>query len=414
VTEIAEVLGESGGMTHDPFAGQEVSPGQSYAGITFSASRFVLLALAEKILPIVPNRDYQPVLRNIAVRVAANGLRFAGTDLELMVIVSTELSECKDIDPAAYQDILLPAKTLAQILKQAPEGDVTIRVSGDEAEVDAGDSRWRIKLSTAIADFPKIPELLVPAATAPRVPFLAAIKGVRHAISKAGTKPNLSQVAIAKGSDGVMQVIASDGQRCACIPLPDFPQAMRIPAASTPTAVDELVRMLSSSEAENFGVGSYGDKLVFFIDSVTLTVDPLTWEFPDMEAQFLKPAMLNNQLLEVSRADLIQAIHRVMITADSATSAIGLRLDNGQVVLYARDSKQNYSQATLSAEWQGGERLLVLNFQALLDMLAVYSQPTCKFLLGKDHGKRKASVLLSSDAFIGITTQMTGHLLGYT
>jgi DNA polymerase III subunit beta len=414
VTEIAEVLGESGGMTHDPFAGQEVSPGQSYAGITFRASRFVLLALAERILPVVPNRDYQPVLRNIAVRVTQGALRFAGTDLEMMVIVSTELSECRDIHPGAYQDILLPAKTFAQILKQAPEGDIAVSVAGDAAQVDAGDSSWRIKLSTAIADFPAIPELLVPSAAAPRAPFLAALKGVRHAISKAGTKPNLSQVSIAKGADGSMQVVASDGQRCACIPLPDFPLPMRIPAASTPTAVDELVRMLSSSEAETFGVGSFGEKLVFFIDSVTFTVDPLSWEFPDVDAQLLKPAMANNQLLEVSRADLIQAIHRVMITADSATSAIGLRLDDGQVVLYARDSKQNYSQATLSAEWQGGERLLVLNSQALLDMLAVYSQPTCKFWLGKDHGKRKASVLLSSDSFTGITTQMTGHLLGYT
>lgn len=412
MTEISTVLGEAG--VADPFAGHTAAAPAGYAPFSFTSKRFALVGLCEKAIPVVPSRDYQPVLSNFMVRVSAQGLRFAATDLELMITVHSPVVQVDGIADGAYQDVVLPARRLLAILREAPEGEVTITVSADSALITAGQASWTIKLSSDGNDFPAIPGLSeVTLHETPRQALVTALKAVRHAVSKAGAKPRLSQVDIRKATDGVMKVTASDGPRFAQVPLPGFPVAMRIPAAGTPAATDELVRMLTASEAETIQVGFLAKKMVFSFDSTVFTVDPLQEDFPDVETLLLAPAMMNDQSLTVDRSELVQAVHRVRVNADRESSAIGLKLTPGKMTVFARDTYQNQAEETIDAGWTGGTRQLVVNYAFLLDMLSVYSGASCQFRLGKDVGKRRSALLLRDDKFTGVLTQMVASLLGY-
>lgn len=417
--DIADVLGETEEDFHvsDPFAGQVPASAASYTPFGFTAKRFVLSGLAEKAGAVAPSRDYQPVLKHFSVRVSSAGLRFVATDLQLMVQASSPSVVTDGIPEGSSRTVLLPARRLLTILREAPEGDVSVRVSGDKAVITAGTASWELKLTADEADFPSIPEISsLTLHETSRGPLLHALRTVRHAVSRAGSKPHLSQVDIRVGGGTggeQMRVTASDGPRFAQIALPGFPEPMRISAAGTPSAVDELIRMLGASEAETVRAGRDGEKLTFAIDSVIFTSAMLQQDFPDMGKQLLEPALANKDELVVDRAELTAAVNRVRINADRSTSVIGLMVRPGEVTVYARDAAKNGAEQTIGATWSGPERTLVVNHQYLLDMLKVHQGSSCSFWLGKDTGKRKTSVLLRDAKFTGIISQMAGSLVGY-
>jgi DNA polymerase III subunit beta len=429
---ITDVLGETAGQVDiDPFAGSLPAVAASYSGFAFTCQRFVLHDLLNKVAPVIPAREgYQTVLNNFHIQAAPGMLRVTGTDMELRIVASTPAvmvtSACKygheyesDCAPhcAEVPPVVLAAKRLLAIIKEAPDGEVTVAVKGDMATVTAGTASWELKLSSDGRDYPAPPDLdAVEWKETARMPLLGALRSVRYAVSRNGTNASLAQVDIrVRESDGRPCLTACDRTRFAQVPLPGFPLQMRIPAAGSPSAVDELVRLLSGSESGSVRVGISGGRLFFAVDSTVFVVSQLPDEFPDVWHLLLEPAMANDEKLTVKRDDLRGAIRRVRINADDATSAIGLTLAEGRLTVFARDKSHNQAEAAVEAIWEHPERTLVVNHQFLDQMLSVHPSGECVLRLGRSVGKRGSAVLLLDEGSgaTGIINQMSGSLLGY-
>lgn len=415
---IAQVLGEDGQSVPDPFAGQLPAVSASYAPFSFTASRFVLEALARRAVPVIPSRDFQPVLRNFLAVAGPGWLRLSATDLELAVVATTRAVQLTASDESkAPFKVVLPARRLLTVLTEAPEGDVTIAVSGQTARVTAGTAVWELRLSSDGADYPAIPDPdSCELSKIPLQPFLRALRTVRYAVSK--TKPSLMQVEIRESSvrPGSALVTGCDIARFSQARIDGLTLALRIPAAGTPAAVDELIKMLDASPEETISVGTSGTSLVFVVGSVVFMASQLPHEFPDVEGQLLRSALENTGRLVTDRAELAAAIRRTRITADPETSAIGLRLAKGSVTAFSRDKNGNTAEETIPAEWDGGDRTLVVHHQFLTDMINVHPSPSCTFRLGNDVGRRRSPLLLSDEdaGVTGIVQQMAGaSLVGY-
>jgi DNA polymerase-3 subunit beta len=398
---ISEVLGEAG--TADPFAGTPSPSGLSYESFSFVTRSHVLSALCERAASVVPARENLPVLRNFHVSVGPDRLSVRATDMELSVVATSPAVEAGSSHVA-----VLPARKLLAILKEVPDGEVGVAVSGDRAVVTAGSARWNLHLVDAPGDYPAMPDLSSAGLTkVSRDDLLKALRSVRHAVCRNGSLPMLMMVCIADG-----KVTACDNSRLAQASLAGFPD-MQIPAGGSPSAVDELLRLLAGSAATEVSAGQTDSALVFTAGAYTLIAGKMPVQFPDVESQIMRPALTNAEQLSAGREELARAVRRVRINADPETSAIGLELGKDAITVVSRDKAGNTSDESVEASWAGGERTLVVNHQFLADLLAVWPSPQLTISLGKDKARRRSAVL-ARDAGSGLTAvlqQMAASLL---
>ena len=377
-----------------------------YKPFTFTAKRLVLAALADRAISVVPAREVVPVLKYFQVQVAPGKLQLAATDLELSVLAATPA-----VTTDAAQTLVLPARKLLAILREAPDGDVTVEVAGDRATVRAGHASWSLVLEDA-SSYPPLPDPAeVELHPVNRAALAAVLRNVRHAVGRDSGRPPLMQVDIAAADDGSAAVTACDGTRFARTTLHGFPVSMRLPSG----ALDDLVKMLESSELDQIHIGETGPALVFRIGETVFLASRLQAKFPDVEKLLLKPAEGNNLLLTADKAELTSAIRRVRINADESTSAIGLRLAKDQLTVIARDTHGNRAEESIAAGWEHGDRLVVVSHQFLSDMVAVHPSAQLRFWLGPEAGKKHPVIALKDEdtGTIGVIYQMTASLVGY-
>lgn len=347
----------------------------------FTAKRFHLLQLMERAAAVVPGKNIYPLLSNFLVTVSPGRIQVAATDMELTMLSSSELVTC-----SGEGRLLLPAKRLLSILREAAEGDVTVQAGKGTARVTAGHASWELVLQPA-GDYPPLPAPEdIEFAEVKRRDLLWALSKVKGAASRDGTNPRLMAISISGGS-----VIAASHVRLHKAKLAGFPLDILIPIG----AVDDLTRLLTGCQQESVGVGEAKHVLAFRIGSDVFTAGKLASEYPDMESRLLKsPLLSNGKRLTVDKGDLTAAVKRVRITADPETSAIVLRLAPGKVTVTSRDKNRNTASEEIPATWTDRELLVVVNHESLTDLMSLADGPQVTFRLGADAGKRRSPVVL--------------------
>jgi DNA polymerase III subunit beta len=369
--------------------------------ITFSSKRFVLEGLCSLAASVVPTREGgYPLLSNFLVDVSPERLRVAATDLDLSLLAESEL-----VSAEGTARLLFPAKRMTAILREVAEGDITIEVKQAVAHIRAGSTSWSIRLQPAL-EFPALPD---PAAAefheVSRAKFLKTLLDVKPAIGRDGTNIKLMVVDVAGG-----RFTACDGGRLHRVAFEGFPLDMRIPAG----AVTELCRILKDADTETVGVARNEQLLLFRVGDYVFTAGDASWAYPNMDTQVLVPALENKRKLTVNTAALAAAVRRVRINADAETSAIGLRISKGAVVVTTRDKAGNGASEEIEAGWDGNApRLAVVNHQFLTDLLLLCPGPAAELWLPSD-GRGTKPILLRGDetGVTGVIQQMPASLIG--
>lgn len=366
----------------------------SNTNVSFTLKKFVLAALLDKAASVIPSRDVMPVLRNFQIEAGPQRLRVTATDLELSVVAATTLVEVTSGGVAVF-----PAKKMLDILREAEDATVTVQVTGSTASVRIGRTTWTLKLQGG-ADYPPMPEF-AEAVYAPidRAKFASALANVRYAACRDANRASLMMIDVRGG-----RMTACDGARFQQATIGEFPFELRIPIG----AVDDLLKLLRSTDLPEITVGESVNHLIFTVGTDIFVANKLMAQFPDMEALLLRPALENKHRLAVERDELQRAIKRTRINADHETSAIGVHLTNGHLTVMARDKYGNDATETIDADWNEGERTLVVNHAYLTDLLAATSATSATFRLGDDTRTRKAPIMLRDDdaGTIGVVQQM--------
>lgn len=393
----------------NPFAAfQSPSGAVDYGKFSFTVKRFVLAALCERAVVAVPStsRETLPVLGCFQVQVSHAGLRVAATDMERTVFARSDAM----VSDAEQAQVYLPARKLVAILHAAPEGEVTVRVRKNKAEITLSNGyNAELRLPDPGA-FPVLPDPETISFTSfSREKLLGALRAIRHAICRDASLSNLTQIAFT-GTGEDAAVTASDSSRMARIALPGFPMTATVPSSAT----EDLVRLLASSpDIAEVGVAQTTGLVVFNAGDVVLAASKRQSPFPDIDAQLLKPAAGNADSLSIDKAQLQSAIKRVRINADTETAAIALDISSGEVAVVSRDKNGNSAREALPAKWDSSKRLVVVNHVFLSEAVDAHPEPECEFRLGQDVGKKKSMVLLQGGGLVQVLSQMPPALVGY-
>jgi DNA polymerase-3 subunit beta len=362
--------------------------------IHFTMKKFVLHALLEKAANVVPTRDVMPVLKCFQFEVEDTRLRVIATDLELSVVATTEMVTIHNGGVAVF-----PARKMLEIVRQADDGIADIHVKGATAAITIGRTTWNLKLQGG-ADYPPMPQFSEGVfTTVDRLAFGTALHCVRYAACKDANRGSLMMIDVRGG-----KMTACDGARFQQATVPTFPFDFRIPIG----AVDDLLKLLRATDLPEISIGQSDNHLIFVVGPDVFCANKLLAQFPDMEALLLRPALENKHRLVVDRDELLSAIKRVRINADTETSAIGLHLAPGYLSVVARDKFNNDASETIQADWPGTERTLVVNHAFLTEMVITTDTRSLSFWLGDDTKTRKAPVMLREENIgtVGVVQQM--------
>lgn len=370
--------------------------------VAFEAKCFVLRALMEKAASVLPTKDIMPVLKNFQLEVSAGMLRVVATDLELSVISSTEMVMTQNPGVAVF-----PGRKMLEIIREAEDGDVVVRVTEGAAAITVGRTAWDIRLQDG-SDYPPLPSVDdLELHEIDRVKFLGALSSVRYAAATDAVRPSLMMIDV---TNGCMR--AADGVRFQQVDLGDqLPLDIQIPIG----AVDDLVKLLRSTDLDKVSIGEGDHHLVFQVGSDVFIANKLVAQFPDIESALLRPSLIANvQELTVDRQELNDAIKRVRITADSETSAIVLSLSANKLAVKSQDKFGNHAVEEIDGGWSSADRVLVVNHKFLTDMLGMADVKTCHFFVGPDTKTKRSTLLLKDDenGMIGIIQQMRADWAG--
>jgi DNA polymerase III sliding clamp (beta) subunit (PCNA family) len=375
-----------------------------YGRHEFTVRRVILAQLAAQAAVAVPSRESLAVHGSFRVTVDPGRLELAATDSQLTVLAAT-----KSVETRSDGVLFLPARRLKQIIDAAPDGDVTISVSGNMARVKAGGPSWDMKMPHPKGYSTLIDPDSVTFASVAREPFLAALLAVRHAVCKDVSRPHYAQVQLAKDGEDVWAT-GFDGPQFCRVKVPGFPFETTLPAAMLP----ELIKLAEHSKAEDIEVGDAPGTVVVRTGHTVLACQLMGAEFPNVRQLMLDPTAGNDQELAVDGTELARAVKRVAVNAHPTTSAMALAVDGQRLTVQAQDDDDNKAEEVIGCGWAGDSRLIVVNHRHLSEMLAVHPPGTCTFRLGTDVGRRRSMVRLEDEAsgMISVIPQMNPSAAG--
>ncbi|MDO5529646.1 MAG: DNA polymerase III subunit beta, partial [Paracoccus sp. (in: a-proteobacteria)] len=296
----------------------------------FSIERAVLVKAVAQAGSVVERRHTIPILANLLIEAAPEGVSFRATDLDTEVV---------DKVPAQVERpgaTTVSAQLLSEIARKLPDGAlVNISTDGanDRLTVQAGRSNFSLA-TLPREDFPVMASSEYSANFAAPAPALRRLfDKSKFAISNEETRYYLNGVYlhVAQTEDGpTLRCAATDGHRLARIDAALPEGAADMPGVIVPRkTVAELRKLLDDDEAQ-IAVSVSETKIRFATPSVTLTSKVIDGTFPDYSRVI--PSS-NSRRMEVDAADFARAVDRVSTVSSERSRAVKLSLDMDRLVL---------------------------------------------------------------------------------
>lgn len=300
-----------------------------------------------------------PVLSGLLLTVTPGVLELVGTDLELTVRVRVPV----DADGEAAG--VVPARLLADIVRQLDSSTVELELSEEDVHIAAG--RFATTLRTfAATEFPRLSETSAPGVRVDARTFAEGARQVVSAASRDDARPILTGVLFTASGER-LRLVATDSYRLALrdlegVSVLDEGQNVLVPAKG----LGEVQRLLTSADGEVEVVLGERD-VVFRVGSSEVTARMIDGDFPNY--QQLIPSGYPNRLT-VARDPLHAAVNRVRLVGqgrDTAPIRLAMRTDGLELSAIAQDVGEAHEW--VEAKYDGEDLVVAFNPQFLLDGL---------------------------------------------
>jgi DNA polymerase-3 subunit beta len=308
---------------------------------------------------IVEPRQTLPILANVLLESDVETVRITATDLEVGARVAVPARV------AAKGAITIPARKLAEIVRELPAAAVTLRVT-DNAGITlrcAGSSYKLVGL--APDDFPPV----VPASPAAWLTLEAKVlremlAQTSFAISHDETRYALNGILFVLGGTEA-RLVATDGHRLA-VSARTIPDAGKPVSAIVPRkAVAEIARVLGTGEEVQIALTE--NQFVLQMPNFVLTARLIEGQFPNYEAVIPKN---HPGRLVIARGALMAALRRVAVMADERNKPVKLVFGPGSLRLAASSQDLGEAEETLEVDYKGEELTIGFNSRYVLDAVA--------------------------------------------
>jgi len=309
---------------------------------------------------VADRKSSMPILSNVLLAADEDGaLRFAATDLYLAVNASAEAKVKRG------GSVAISARTLFDIVKNLPEGEVKLSVDKNHAvQLRSGKIKFRIPGMPG-EDFPPLPSPGEAAFAELEAGTLGQLIGLtQYSMSSDDTRPNLAGT-LFEGDGKVVRMVTTDGHRLskAESPSPGIPTfTMLVPQKG----ILELRRLIDKQQG-SIGVASVGGSAFFRRPDATLSVKLADEQFPPWRK--VVPSSHIHRVV-AARELLVDATRRVALVASDKGGGVRLILEPGKIEIVSENPDVGEGSEEIDVDFAGEKVVMGANARYMLDALS--------------------------------------------
>jgi len=307
----------------------------------------------------VPTKTTLPVLSNILVEAIHDGVRLSGTDLD--IAVSTIVPASVDQEGS----ITVPARKLAEIVRELPNASIRITASGEQrVTIECGRSKFRL-LGLPKDEFPAFPAVKFDGgwkATAGNLQKL--ITHVAFAASTEESRPILNGVLWELRPDR-MRMVATNGHRQARMDVPTATTGGAQADLIVPPKALEQIRKLFSAEDE-IEVARSENHLGFRSPTTQVFTRLIEGPYPNYEQVIPRE---NDKVMTADKGAITSALRRMSIVASDQTHRIRMAFANGSCKLSVQTPDLGEAQEEVTVTYEGDTLEIGFNAAYMLEVL---------------------------------------------
>ena len=341
----------------------------------------------ETVLDVVPSKPALPVLSNICIRAAEDGIYLSATDLDLSI--TTNIPARVDLAGS----ITVPARTFADIAREWPETDLNIVVEnerlhlfGNLGESKNGEGSYNLS-GMSSEEFPNTPTVIDGLTLSLQEDtflnsskILDMINKTAFAVSKDDTRPVLNGVFWHIGGDK-MEMVSTDGSRLACYRTnvdSGLYQGEEARVIIPPQALNKISKLLSGSKIPCQII--FGKTQILFKTDETYLSSRLI-EGPYVDYQQVLPKSNDKELCVESNL-LYAAVKRVSILASAYTKQVRLKISDSSIELSTASPEiGGEAREVIPAIYDKDKLDIGYNAQFLMEIIRKIDTPTVVFKL---------------------------------
>ncbi|WP_036554820.1 DNA polymerase III subunit beta [Nocardiopsis sp. CNT312] len=324
----------------------------------------------------LPARPAVPVLAGMRLRVAEDGtsLYLSGFDYE----VSTRASVHVVAEEAGAA--LVPGRLLAEIVRNLPQGSVSIESDGPKLLVTGGAARFTL-VTMPLEDYPDLPGMPGVIGSAPSDVLAAAVRQVTPAASRDDTLPMLTGTYMDFSGD-TLTLVATDRYRIALREMwwqpaePGIDTAALVPARTLADIVRGLVSKsnvdIALAADEGRPIGAVDGMVGFENGERRTTTRLIDSDFVRYASWF--PTEFAARA-EVAVGPLLETVKRVALVADRGTP-LRLAFAEGEAVLEAGSGDDAQAVESMGVAYEGDPLRVAFRPDYLIDGLAAVETDT--------------------------------------
>ncbi len=327
----------------------------------FSLSREALLNPLQLVVGVVERRQTLPILSNVLLSLQGDRLSLTGTDLEVEIVGSTQVSSADE-----GGEVTVSARKFLDICRSLPEGaQVDFSSSDGKAQLKSGRSKFTLATLPA-NEFPSVDE------GERNIEFIvqaSVLKGLIEATSFAMAQQDVRYYLngmLWELSTNKLRAVATDGHRMAlCDAACEVSVESSMAAILPRKGIMELSRLLGD---EDVTVTMGSNHIRITGADYCFTSKLVDGAYPDYDRVLPKGG---DKLVVGDRAELKQAFSRTAILSNEKYRGVRILLSNGVIKMVANNPEQEEAEEEVTVNYAGDDLEIGFNVSYLLDVLNV-------------------------------------------
>ena len=323
-------------------------------------SRDALLKPLQAVSGIVERRQTLPILANVLLEQKNGRLFVTATDLEMQITANSELASKQE------QAVTVGARKLQDLLRALPEdSSLNVDTAAGKMTVRAGRSRFNLQTLPA-ADYPRIglSQEQQQTIALPQRDFRGLLKLAEFAMAQQDIRYYLNGMLLVIDKSS-LQAVATDGHRLSYASIAVTGNYSKQEVILPRKTVLELGKLLEDSDAE-LTIDLLTNQVRFRFSNIELVSKVVDGKFPDYNRVI--PSGHSKQL-DLSRAELLQALQRAAILSNEKFRGVRLVLGPDQLKIICTNSEQEEAEEELEIAYKGEPLDIGFNITYLLDVL---------------------------------------------
>lgn len=336
----------------------------------FEINKSAILKALGNVNGAVEKRNTIPILLNVKIEAKDDKVIMTATDMDI-VITSSVTALVKQEGMTT-----VPAQMFFDIVRKIPDGsniNAELREDGNAIKITYGRSRFSLPCLDP-AEFPILSQDDMPVNFSVKsAELIKIIDKTKFAISNDETRHYLNGLFLhgVETNSGIeLRGVATDGHRLALAYSNGSDLSSSVAGVIIPKKTINEIKKIS--EGNESSVISFSKAKIKIVSGNSVIISKLIdGEFPEYDKVIPKD---NNQIIEVNKKQLFDAVDRVATIATDKNKSIKFALSNGRISLQVSTSDGGLANEEIEVDFQGEAIETGFNSRYLLEIISQVNQ----------------------------------------